>query len=77
MKIVQRKIAELRMAEYNSRRISKKDFDELKASLKRFGAVEPAVVNMHPERKNVVIGGHQRLKAGKGTRFIEYLCIFG
>lgn len=58
MKIEMVNISELRDAGYNPRRISK-----LKQSIKKFGFVDPIIVNQHPERKNIIIGGHQRVKA--------------
>lgn len=65
MKIVEKDISELIPAEYNPRYIKNEDFEQLKASIQRFDAVEPVVVNMHPDRKNIIIGGHQRIKAAK------------
>jgi DNA modification methylase len=35
---------------------------DLKDSLQRFGLVDPIIININSERKNIVIGGHQRLK---------------
>lgn len=54
------KVAELRPADYNPRRISDHALEGLKNSLKRFGVVEPIIVN---ERTGNIVGGHQRLKA--------------
>lgn len=53
---------DLKLAEYNPRRISSKDFSQLRQSIREFGFVEPIVVNTHPDRYGVVVGGHQRLK---------------
>lgn len=58
-------IASLRPAEYNPRKHSKEALAELKKSLARFGAVDPIILNGAPNRMNVVIGGHMRLKALK------------
>lgn len=58
-------IASLRPAEYNPRKHSKEALEELKKSLARFGAVDPIILNGAPNRMNVVIGGHMRLKALK------------
>jgi hypothetical protein len=63
MKIVNRKINELIKADYNPRKISDKDFEQLKKSLETFECVEPIVVNQQEGRENVIVGGHQRLKA--------------
>lgn len=58
-------IASLRPAEYNPRKHSKEALEELKKSLSRFGAVDPIILNGAPNRMNIVIGGHMRLKALK------------
>ena len=65
MKIVQRNIDDLIQAEYNPRELTEKQFADLKDSLKRFGIVDPVLVNVNPERKDIIIGGHQRLKVWK------------
>lgn len=62
MKIVKRKITELIAAEYNPRKINKVQEQDLKDSLTRFGLVDPIIININKERKNIVIGGHQRLR---------------
>jgi ParB-like chromosome segregation protein Spo0J len=58
MKITKVKISELKQAEYNPRRLTKKQYEDLKASLEKFGLVDPIIINSD----NTVIGGHQRLK---------------
>jgi len=62
MKIVNRKIKDLIGAEYNPRELTKDQYKQLKDSLLRFGVVDPVIVNKHPERDNIIIGGHQRSK---------------
>ena len=62
MRIEKRKISELIRAEYNPRKISVVQLQELKDGIEEFGLVSPLVVNENPERKNVIVGGHQRLK---------------
>jgi len=47
--------------EDNERKISHEDFQQLVASIKRLGFIDPVIVNANPKRKNIVIGGHQRL----------------
>ena len=73
MKIVKRKITELIAAEYNPRKINKVQEQDLKDSLTRFGLVDPIIININEERKNIVIGGHQRLRvwADLGNTEIE------
>jgi len=62
MKIKERKILDLKPAEYNPRQLTDKQYKQLKKSLKTFGCVEPVVVNANPMRKDIIIGGHQRCK---------------
>tara|TARA_R100000278_G_scaffold123002_1_gene110861 strand:+ start:79 stop:588 length:510 start_codon:yes stop_codon:yes gene_type:complete len=62
MKIKIKNISELNFSKYNPRKLTKKEYKELKASLKKFGLVDPIICNINDERKNVIIGGHQRTK---------------
>jgi len=59
MRIETKKISELNPAKYNPREISDESLKGLKASLQRFGCVEPIIWN---EKTGNVVGGHQRLK---------------
>jgi len=63
MKIESRKISELKFAEYNPRTISKKQFKDLVNSLKKFGLIDPIIINSSKDRHNIIIGGHQRTRA--------------
>ena len=65
---------ELQKADYNPRQISPHDFEALKDSIQKFGFAEPLVVNGHAERNNIVIGGHQRLRAATELGFTEVPC---
>ncbi len=58
-------VGALKPAEYNPRKISKEALEQLKESLARFDLVDPIIVNDARKRKNVVIGGHMRLRAAK------------
>lgn len=58
-------IGELKPAEYNPRKWDKEASEQLKESLRRFGLVDPFVVNSAPERMNVIIGGHFRWQLAK------------
>ncbi len=51
----------LKPAQYNPRTWDEKAFLKLTDSIKRFGLVDPLIVNGAPNRKNVVVGGHMRL----------------
>src|SRR3989344_7641375 len=55
----------LRPAEYNPRYWDKEAENQLAESIKRFGIVDPLLVNAAEERKNIVIGGHFRLSVMK------------
>jgi DNA modification methylase len=60
MEIIQAKIEELKPAEYNPRAMTEKEKKDLTESILRFGMVEPIVVNVAENRKNIIISGHQR-----------------
>lgn len=75
MKIVERDIRDLIPAEYNPRQLSNEQATHLEASLKRFGAVDPAIINTHPDRKNIIIGGHQRLKTAQRLGWETFPCV--
>ena len=75
MKIVKRKIKELIGAEYNPRKLTKVQEQDLKDSLIRFGLVDPVLVNINPERKNIIIGGHQRIRVWESIGNIDIDCI--
>lgn len=62
MKIKIRKISDLIGAEYNPRQLTNDQHRHLTDSLKRFGMVDPVIVNAHADRKDIIVGGHQRLK---------------
>ncbi|MDD5721105.1 MAG: DNA methyltransferase [Candidatus Pacebacteria bacterium] len=65
IKIVHVVVSELKIAEYNPRKWDKEAESQLKESIKKFGIVDPLLVNSAEERKNVVIGGHFRLSVIK------------
>jgi len=65
LEIVMRDPSELIPAEYNPRKLSKKQRDDITASLNRFGFAEPVCVNKHEDRMNIIIGGHQRTSVAK------------
>ena len=62
MKIILIEINSLKAAQYNPRQISNKQYEDLKASMEKFGMCKPIIININPERLNVVVGGHQRLR---------------
>ena len=58
-------IKNLKTTDYNPRRWDQTALGHLKESIKRFGAVNPLIVNNAPKRNNIIIGGHMRLRAFK------------
>ena len=58
-------VKSLRSPEYNPRFWSKEANAQLKESIKKFGLIDPLLVNSAPNRKGIVIGGNFRLKIAK------------
>ena len=73
--IVNKSIDELIFAEYNPRQLSKDQFKYLKDSIDRFGLVDPIIINKNKDRKNIIIGGHQRIKVAKSMGIKEVPCL--
>lgn len=76
MEVKKVKISDLKFAEYNPRKISEKQMEDLKESIRCFGFVDPIVVNKNKDRLNVIVGGHQRVKAFKQDGGKEVPCVF-
>ena len=74
MKIKNKSIKDLIDADYNPRQLSKDQFNSLKKSLEEFGFVDPVIINSNPKRKNIIIGGHQRVKVAKEIGIKEVPC---
>ncbi len=66
----------LNPAEYNPRKHTPKQIEHLKESIKRYGLVDPIITNRHPDRMNIVIGGHFRLKVAKELGMTEVPVIY-
>ncbi|MCA9323868.1 DNA modification methylase [Candidatus Saccharibacteria bacterium] len=65
LSVTYQNVKELNPAPYNPRKWSEDAIAQLTESIKSFGLVDPILVNSATERKNVVIGGHFRLKVAK------------
>ena len=74
--IVEVPINELRASEYNPRKHSKEQADQLKESIKRFGLVDPVICNSAPDRKNVIIGGHFRVEVAKEMGMVNVPVVY-
>ena len=69
-------IGSLRPSEYNPRFWSKEAIAQLKESIRRYGFVDPLLVNSAPSRKGIVIGGHFRLSIAKELDIKEVPAVF-
>ena len=71
MNIRKIKINKLKPATHNPRQISKKQYNDLKDSIEKFGLVDPIIIN----KDFTVIGGHQRLKVCKELKYKDIDCV--
>lgn len=76
MEIKQVSVGLLKASTYNPRKWDQSAIDGLTESIKRFGLVDPLLVNSAKERKNIVIGGHFRLKVAKDIGFKEVPVVY-
>jgi DNA modification methylase len=67
---------ELNPVPYNPRKWSDEAIKQLTESVQRFGLVDPILVNSAPDRKNVIIGGHFRLKVAKDLGIKEVPVVY-
>ncbi len=69
-------ISKLKPALYNPRKWSEDAIEQLTESIKRFGMVDPLLLNSNERRKNIVIGGHFRLKVAKDLGYVEVPVVY-
>lgn len=69
-------IDKLTKADYNPRKWDEKALSDLKESIKRFGLVDPIILNGADNRKDVIIGGHMRLEAAKELGIKEVPAVY-
>ncbi len=74
--ITQVAIGSLKPAIYNPRKWTEQSTAQLTESIKRFGLVDPIIANGAAVRKNIVIGGHFRLKIAKNLGFTEVPVVY-
>jgi ParB-like chromosome segregation protein Spo0J len=72
MIIETKKIAELKPAPYNPRQSTEKQEAQLKASLSKFGLVEPIIYN---KQTGFIVGGHFRIRELKKLGYEEVECV--
>jgi DNA modification methylase len=58
-------IGKLRVAAYNPRMWDESQEQQLMASIKGYGFVDPVIANSAPNRRNVLVGGHFRVAVAK------------
>jgi DNA modification methylase len=75
VKIETKKLKDLIPSEYNPRRASKEQEQALSESLKKYGCVEPIVVNENENRNNIIIGGHFRVRELLKLKVEEVECV--
>lgn len=66
------KVSELKPAPYNARQSSKEQENQLKASLEKFGIVEPIIFN---KLTGYIVGGHFRLRELIKLGYKEIDCV--
>ncbi len=76
LSIQQVEIGKLNPSPYNPRTWSEDALSQLIESIKRFGLVDPIILNSAPGRENVVIGGHMRLEAAKKLGLTEVPAVY-
>lgn len=76
LNIVYIPVTELKLAGYNPRHWTDVQTQGLRESIERFGMVDPIIANSAPERKNVVVGGHFRLKMAKELGYEEVPVVY-
>lgn len=76
LKIEYVKASSLKFADYNPRKLDDEILKDVEESVRRFGLVDPLIVNGSKERKNIVIGGHARLKIAKKLGITEIPVVF-
>ncbi|HSQ97090.1 MAG TPA: site-specific DNA-methyltransferase [Rickettsiales bacterium] len=75
MKIETKKLTDLIPSEYNPRKASKQQEKALSESLQKYGCVEPIIVNENPDRQNIIIGGHFRVRELIKLHIEEVECV--
>ena len=75
MKVKEYDINQLISAEYNPRQLSQRQYQNLRNSIQRFGLVDPILINVNKDRKNIIIGGHQRVNIAKVLEIKKVPCV--
>lgn len=76
LKIVSVAIEQVKIAGYNPKKMTEEQEQGITESIKRFGLVDPLILNSFLGRENILIGGHQRLKIAKKLGYKEVPVVF-
>lgn len=68
-------VSDLIPADYNPRQMTKEQAADLRKSIEQFGLIDPLIVNVHPSRQNILVGGHMRLQIAKEMGISEVPCV--
>ena len=71
-----RKLSELKPADYNPRELTEIQHAQIARSIKQFGLVDPLIINQHPDRLDIIVGGHQRHKVAQELGYTEAPCVY-
>lgn len=75
LEIVMKHVSDLIPADYNPRQMTKEQAADLRKSIEQFGLIDPLIVNVHPSRQNILVGGHMRLQIAKEMGISEVPCV--
>ncbi|KKQ49491.1 MAG: ParB domain protein nuclease [Candidatus Shapirobacteria bacterium GW2011_GWE1_38_10] len=76
LKIVYVPVSSIKFAEYNPRKWSSESKETLRKSLEENGFVDPVILNSAPERMDVLIGGHFRVRQARELGYKEVPAIY-
>ncbi len=76
LEVVYVPLSQLKPAEYNPRKHNKEQAAGLQESIKRFGVVDPLIVNNGKGRENILIGGNFRLSVLQELGYAEVPVVF-
>ena len=69
-------VTDIKPNEYNPKKFTESALASIKKSISEFGFVDPLILNSAPTRKNILIGGHGRLKAAKELGYQKVPAVF-
>lgn len=75
LKIIYKDIDSLIDTEYNPKKCTPKEENNIRNSIMEFGIVDPLIINTYKGRENVIVGGHQRRRVAKQLGYTQVPCI--